>query len=576
VTAEGRQIDARVRKRSETRILFGAWLLFAAVSLALTARDLSAPGLYYDEVIQAEAAREFLDAGSSPLRIPGASSTHVFGRWLPLFTQPYMGALKSQLLIPPFAVFGASGASLRATTLAWGMLALLSAMLLAHRLLGLGPALVAGALLAVDPSFLFVSRHDWGSFALALLLRCAGLTLFVTGWERVQAERAASRRRAKFKLLGAGLCFGLGVYNKIDFAVPLAAAALALCLVAPRAVAEALRGHSLRLLPVAAGFLIGAAPLLGELGTTLLVTRGALDAPPDAGLWSEKLNALRCMLDGSYFDRLMRSGGSFERMFEVAGAAVSPFLAIYGLAIAWLAGGIALRARRGEWDPVPAFVLATAVFSALGILATPRAVRIHHVLGAYPFPQLVVALAILDLAGPARQRARRAAAAALTALALGGSLWASARTFDTVSRNHGKGRWSDATRGLARELSAEPGAVTVSLDWGFHAQLRFLEPELELREPIWALARWNPQAAAWTSEGDDRTRYLLWDRDFAVFPFGPAFLDAVRALRSSRVAIRVHADHEGDPAFLSVQIAGPHRIVYRGQRAARPFEVILE
>jgi hypothetical protein len=577
VTTDVRRTDAGAGERSERRILLAAWLVLAALALALTARDLSAPGLYYDEVIQAEAAREFLDAGSSPLRIPGASSARLMGRWLPLFTQPYMGALKSQLLIPPFAAFGASGASLRATTLAWGMLALLAAMLLAHRLLGLGPALLAGALLAADPGFLFVSRHDWGSFALALLLRCAGLSLFLTGWKaHSQAERAASRRRAKFIEFAAGLCFGLGVYNKIDFAVPLAAAALALVAAAPRSVASALRTRRRELLPVAAGLLLGAAPMLGELGMTLLVTRDALGPGTDAGSWSEKLYALRGVLDGSYFDRLMRAGGSFERMFEVEGAARSPFLAIYALAAAWLAGRIALRARRGEWDPAAVFVLATALFSSLGILATPRAVRVHHVLGAYPFPQLVVAAAILDLAGPRRARARRAAAALLAALAIGGSLWASARTFDTIARSHGKGRWTDATRELARELVAEPGAVAVSLDWGFHAQLRFLAPQLELREPIWALARWNAQAASWTSEGDERTRYLLWDRDLAVFPFGPAFLDAVRGVDSTRVAIRVHADHEGDPAFFSVRIAGPHRIVYRGQRAARPFEVILE
>ena len=71
-------------------------------------------------------------------------------------------------------------------------------------------------------------------------------------------------------------------------------------------------------------------------------------------------------------------------------------------------------------------------------------------------------------------------------------------------------------------------------------------------------------------------RYLLWDRDFAVFPVGPAFLDCVREIDSKRITIRQHVDREGDPAFVSVRIAGPHQIVYRGARAARPFEVILQ
>jgi hypothetical protein len=534
------------------------WLALGALAFAFAARGLSAPGLYYDEVIQAEQALEFLDANGRPLQVPGADSARVLGRWLPVFTQPYMGALKSQLLIPSFALFGASGASLRATTLLWGLLALLLAMLLAWRLLGLSAALLAGALLAVDPSFLFVSRHDWGSFALALLLRCAGLYLFLIGWNR----------RANFILFASGLCFGLGIYNKIDFAVPLAAAALALVLAAPRTLAGELRSRARRLLPLAAGFLLGVAPLLSQAGTALLVTQSA--AETDADLWREKLATLLSTLDGSYFDRLMRAGGSFERMFDGEGAA-GPFLVVYALSLLGLAARLARR-----WEPATAFVLAAAVLSSLGILAIPRAVRIHHALGAWPFPQYVVALAIVALAGSGGQPFRRAAAAALAALTLGGSAWTSWRTFDTIQSSHGKGRWSDASGQLAQELAAEPGAVAVGLDWGFRAQLRFLDRGLDVREPVWELTRRSPDAPPWSFQGDGRAHYLLWDRDFAVFPVGPAFLDAVSAMASDRVAIRRHADRDGDPAFVSVRIAGPHRIVYRGPVAARPFEVILE
>jgi hypothetical protein len=546
-------------------LLFGSWLAFCALALVLTARDLSAPGLYYDEVIQAVPASEFLAADGQPLQIPGADSLRLFGRWLPVFTQPYMGALKSQLLIPSFAVFGASPASLRLTTLAWSLLSVGFAMLLAHQLLGLGAALLAGALLCVDPSLLFVGRHDWGSFALAHLCRCAGLYLFATGFGRELRART----------FAAGLCFGLGVYNKIDFAVPLAAAGLALVFAAPRAVMAAVRTQPRRWLPAAAGFALGAAPMLRELGPALQATQGMWATASGADAWREKLGALRCMLDGSYFDRLLRAGGSFERMFDVASAASGPFLVLYGLALAFLAGWLARRARTRSWDPAVAFILAAAILSSLGILATPRAVRIHHALGAYPFPQLVVAAAIVKLAGSGSSRGRRAAAAAVAVLALGGNLLTSLRTFDTIERTHGKGRWSDAISELAHELAAEPGAVAVSLDWGFQARLRFLDRGLELREPIWRLVSQRPAQSPWTFAGDERVHYLLWDRDFAVFAVGPAFLDSVRALDPKRIAIRRWADREGDPAFVSVQIAGPHEIVYRGMRAARPFEVIL-
>ena len=310
------------------------------------------------------------------------------------------------------------------------------------------------------------------------------------------------------------------------------------------------------------------------LGTILGTTRSfAADLRADA--WSEKLAALQTMLDGSYFDRLMRSGGSFERMFDVEGAASSPFLVIYALAIGFVAVRLALHGRRGAFPATRAFVLATALLSSLGILLTPLAVRIHHVLGAYPFPQMLVAVAIVDTAGErgARNRAFRLTVATLVAVAaLIGSLGASLRTLGTLERTHGKGRWSDALAGIAPELEAEPGGVAVSLDWGFHAQLSFLDRKLRLREPIWRMIG-SSEGRPWTFAGDTHTVYLLYDRDFAVFPVGPAFLEAVGELSPEQVAIRRHLDREGDPAFVSVRIAAPHRIVYRGPYVERPFEI---
>jgi hypothetical protein len=547
-------------------ITLAAWLALGALAFAVAGRDLSAPGLYYDEVIQAEPAREFLAADGRPLQIPGARSTRLFGGWFPLFTQPYMGALKSQLLIPPFALFGASGASLRLATLGFGLVALAFAMLFAQRLLGLPAALVAGALLAADPSFLFVSRHDWGSFALALAFRCAGLFAFLAGW----------RSGSAWWSFAAGLCFGLGVYNKLDFAAPLAALALAAVLAAPHRAAEAVRTRRGLLLAAGAGLALGAMPMLLEVGSALLLTRDLLSAPPAPEVWHEKLSTLRCVLDGSYFDRLMRAGGAFERMFEVEGAARSPFLGIYAASLVFVAARLLRGARRGERDPVALFLLAGAILASLAILATPRTVRVHHALGAYPFPQLVVALALARPGRPSRRGVLRAAAALIAALAFGGSLLASLRTFETIERTRGKGRWTDATAQLARELAATPGAVAVSLDWGFHAPLHFLDRSLELREPIWTLLQRRPGSAPWTFRGDAHTRYLLWEPDFEVFGVGRVFLAAAREKGSDRIEIRRHLDHQGDPAFLSVRIAGPHRIVYRGLGAARPFEVELE
>ena len=513
----------------------------AALSAWLALRDLEVPGLNYDEVIQALPAAEFLREGGRPLQIPGAKSVWLAGGWFPLMTQPYMGALKSQLLIPVFAVFGASTAVLRATTFAWGLLGCLFATLFAGRLLGAPTAVATGALLALDPAFLFVSRHDWGSFALGLVCRCAGLWLAALGLER----------RSAALLAGAGLAFGLGVYNKVDLVAVIAAAGAALVLCQPRTV---LRGRAGEIAAFAAGLAIGAAPLAaGGL-------RLATDLP-------EKLATWRAFLDGSYFHRLMLAGGSFESLSDVEGAASGLFAPALAGSVILLAWRLATRRPWQRAERAVAFALATLALSFAALLLVPRAVRIHHVLNAAPFPQIVVAAAFADLwrmgEGAASRPAHRALAAVGLGLVLAGHVLVDLRTLAEIRASGGRGRWSDALAGFAHELAEEPGATVVSLDWGFHAPLRFLAPQLDLGEPVWQLR--GAAAMGTRLEGTPETVYLVQDPRYRVFDLGEDLLAAAARLPEGVTRVRAHADRSGDTAFLSVRIARPHRLVYRGR-----------
>ena len=157
--------------------------------------------------------------------MPGARSVvHVLGRPLPWMTQPYMGALKSLALVPVLAWTGPDTMALRATTLAIALAGFCFAIAFTARCFDHATAVLFGVLLAGDPSFVFTSRHDWGSFALKLpaAMRRGGMAL-VSGW----------RTRSASRLFLAGLCAGLAVYNKIDAAIPLAAAAAAALVAVP-------------------------------------------------------------------------------------------------------------------------------------------------------------------------------------------------------------------------------------------------------------------------------------------------------------------------------------------------------
>ena len=558
--------EAPPRRRRERLVLALSFVLFSCIALGIAGRDLAVPGLYYDEVIQAEPAVQFLADDGRPSRIPGARTTRLFGGWFPVMIQPYMGALKSHALMPVFAAFGATAASLRLTTLAWSLVGLLFAMLWAREALGTRVAIVAGVLLAVDPSFLWTSRHDWGSFALGFLCRCAGLYFVTTGWNR----------RTAWRLFAGGLCFGLGVYNKIDFGVFVAAAGLALAMAFPQIVSETLRTRGLRPLPAALGFLLGAGPMIAAAGAVLAATQHVVRRQAEvSGDWAEKLHAFVAVLDGSYFHKLILAGGSFERMFEAPGAEMGRLFLVAFLACGVVLGAQLLRdRRRDELDPAQSFVWLATLAIALGIFLTPRAVRIHHTLNLYPFPQLVVAVALVRLwegapaGGPARLLRRVGAATVLCAVSAG-SLYVNFRSFETIRESGGKGRWSDTLGAFAAELASQPGAAAVSLDWGFDGPLRYAARDLALVEPIWKIRRGHLPGHAWTFAGTPQHVYLVFEEDLAVFDFGPEFLAMARDMTPDDVSIRRHLDREGDLAFLSVRFARPHQLTYAGEFEVR-------
>jgi hypothetical protein len=538
------------------------WLA-AAVCIAagawLAGRDLGEPGVYYDEVIQAIPAVDFLREDGEPPRIPGARSVRVFGRWLPWLTQPYMGALKSQLLIPVFALAEPSAALLRATTLAWALLGIPLAMLFANRVLGFPVAVIAGALLAVDPSLLFLARHDWGSFSLGFALRCASLVLLHRGW-----------RDASPALLAAGgVCIGLGVYNKIDFGVWVAAAGSALLIAAPREVFGALARRRKLLAAFAAGAAVGAAPLALAGGAVLGVAEAAARGAAQAPSWPEKLETLASVLDGSHFQRLMLVGGRFE---AIGGAP-----AARGLGLAHFAGAAVVLAALAGWrrtraaaDRAAVFALATTLLALVGILLTPRAVRAHHFLNAYPFPQLVVASAAVLLWTRAAGRARlpaRALAVWVVVASLASALRVDVETLRTLRDTGGRGRWSHAVADLAGSLP--PGARVVSLDWGIDAPLRFAAPRIRADEPIWRL---HAGARRETHlEGTPDHLYVSFEPEYAVFPFGSALLEAVAALPAGAARVEHVDDRGGAPVLRVVRFREAHDLVYRGGR----FEVEL-
>ncbi len=541
------------RRRSP---VIACWLAIATASLAASIWIGDAPGVYYDEVIQAGTARNFIESTSRG-RLPGATTVPLFGRPLPWMTQVYLGALKDQLLIPSFALFGATPVVLRTTTLSIALVGLLFAMLFAERLIGSGAAIAMGLLLATDPSFFFVARHDWGPFASGFMFRSAGL-LF--------AIRFLVDGRLWTALL-AGSAFGLGIYNKVDVVVCLAAtvcAALAAAYAGGDALRARIRERRAGLVLFATALLVTAAPMIASLAEMGAVAQ-SLSRQDDS---VEKLLAAWTTLDGTYFARLMAVGGRFERLFDPSDVGFG----LFGVVALASAPTLVLLARRETREARGAlvFVWVAFVLATIGMLVFPGASRIHHFLNVLPFPHLAVA-AVLSVGWRTRHRLVRTTLAAVAALALVGSIVIDIRTAQLITTTGGRGWWSDALNAFAADPSLSAEDNLVSLDWGFHQSLSFLLPSdgPRLEEPFWGIRRIADRHGEWVRAGVSGDVYLVHAMNYDLMGYGNDFLAAIIALEDDSVSRQVHLDREGERVFWSVRIGRPHRLIYQPKRGFR-------
>ena len=532
--------------RSPTARVLAGWLLLSAIVLGIEAPPAGEPGLYYDEAFLAQQGRDFLEPDRLTRHPPGTSSTYVQGRRFPLRNATYLGSLKSQLLIPPFALFGASVTTLRVATLVTALIGLLFTMLWARRIFGTPQALATGALVALDPSFVFFGACEWGPYTTMLLCRSIGLYGLTVGWQS---------RRTWLLVLG-GLTLGLGVYARADFVIIGIAAGVGLVAARGRALLREVRGRPLPTAVALTAIVVGAIPML--IGAQdLLATQAGI---AERGDLVYRLQVLWSTLDGSHFHRLMQTGGVFERIFDAPAPA-----SLFGLAtVAALGVGAGTMLRQA--NPPLAFLLVTVVVLGAAMLLLPGAVRAHHMLNLLPLPHLLVAAVGAHLAS---SRGARIAASLALVLVLASEARVTWLTREEIAATGGRGRWSSALDSFAAEIQADRDAVAISLDWGFHEPLLFLTTKQSLIEPIWTIPQLLRLGRPWVHPGDANHHYLVRDASYDLFHLGPKLLATARELGPDLAEIRTHADRQGDAAFYSVRFTGSHQLVYSGEFEVR-------
>jgi hypothetical protein len=524
--------------------LFSVWLAASLVMTCFATRELSVPGLNYDEAVFAGLARDFLTGKSHGHHMIGTMVVDLCGRPFPVFVQSYLGALKCWLLIPGFAVFGPSVPVLRLTTFGWGLIGLLLFMLWARRLLGLPAALIAGPLLGLDPAYFFMTVHDWGSVALSFLCRFAGFGLLLLWWQG----------RKWHQFFFAMLFLGLGFFNKVDFMVILFGCGLALLLTHRRKMVSAITADPGRLTLGVSGFLLVAIPMMVPMAGRILWD--ARIASGKAGL-AEKIRIAFAMYDGSYFWRVMNTGGRFETIFEASSPIWSPFGLAFLLASAFLIVEGFRHFRTDSRCRLLAFLLLSALFETVGFLLLPGLKGIHHALLVYPFPQLIIAAALVRLWGrkPAtttgNSTIRRVLVVGAGLVLIAGHLFAIQKTRCLIQETGGRGLWSNTLDEFCNDVKGRTDLTIISLDWGFNEQLLFLTDGPRLSEPFWYLAPNKKLAFSFPPD----TIYLVHPRDYTFFSPAMQIFEYLQPTDSRRAIIHTYRDRENQVAFYAIQFA---------------------
>ena len=427
----------------------------AAFMCASTFAAIDRPGLQYDETafVNAALGAEHPDQHFVHDRFAGVV-TKVF---------PYIGALKSWLYAPVFAVFGTSIETIRVPAVLLALLAIALAFLLARRLWGPWPAALLVVVLATDPVYPTMAKADWGPIVLSSVLR-VGALLALFALLRTRSLRYAW-------LLGGLLL--LGVFNKIDFVWFLAALGAAAVAVHWRELAAIVRARPLAAAAPTLAFAAG----LALMAVTSILPAREFASPTEADTLGERWDHRWALFHGTFDGTAVYT---YMTSLPLPSDTPAPDLIVAALAAGMLAV-VAASVARGrlprEETRIVAFLLVAFAVIAAFVVGTRQVGGAHHVIQLWPLPQLLfVALAVL-----AWRLRPRALGTAATGVVLALLAWLVVAQVGTTREyvnafRHGDTYnpvWTPEVYDLAdraTELAGEVDGV-VAADWGIGPQV---------------------------------------------------------------------------------------------------------
>jgi len=534
--------DARLGRAG--RIAGSGWWVAVAVVVFLSlslAQIVQSPGMHYDEAILVQGAVRMLTSPDKPTFAHDAGSWIPLGkRWWPLMTMPYVGAVKSYLMLLPFAVFGTRLSVARvvaALLAAFGIFGIAS--LLRRHVSGAAGAAFA-LILAIHPAFVDLNAFDQGS--VPLWMATLGLICLAV----VRYERQPTRGAA----LLVGLATGVAVWARLNFVWFLLAVAAGALLSEGRRVVPPLQN----LRAFLCGGLVGAAPLLVFEGTSRLVTLDFIRAvslrDPLIALLRQRWHDLSEIFVSDGQLRAMWAGPPVPTWERYAIALVVGFLLVVGLA----------RSRNEQaggdrWGRPAGLAL---LFNVAIVLTSRLPIHQHHLVTTLPLVALVCVLGFCRLFR--RSRRWRPVAVAVGGGYLVLALWWNVAAIRGLHRTGGVERWSDALTRMTEYLEARHSGDQVEvLDWGFANSVNFLSNGRTRLNEVFGGATLATTAAGqpWSSIVAAGGVFLAFDEraaDLKYFPAATAGFRAALAAAGARYTRTPFFERRGRPCVEVLEV----------------------
>jgi hypothetical protein len=447
-----------------------------AVFVWLGRSDLRLPGLQYDEAL-------FINAS-----LGGPTDAFVYRRLfgIPVLLMPYIGALKAYLFAPVFAVWGVSVETIRGPAILLSGLSVLLGYELGRLATGsrwLGAMLAL--LMATDPSFVFMSRADYGPIVLMILLKCVAL---------IAMFRLVYSARARFAWLLAGSLL-LGVFDKVSFIWIAIGLLVAAAIVYRDELVDMGRTGGLRLWSAATTLGVGLSAIGWFVMIPLWKQRTGVGVQ-DWNLHAQTVWRLyQRTMNGQVINEMMLGAQTMPSVPALPlGAATAVCLVLLALASVearsrqtGAAGKPSMRLRRRSL----AFVMVMFGLILLQLIITPEAKGPHHVMALWPLHDVILLLAIAVLLDSVsswnvtvirvtpRQIVRSLSVVGISALVA----WqlAVTRIYDDAfaTANRLPVVWTTAIYPLAEYVSRQSDVdAVICAQWGTCNQLFALSPEM--------------------------------------------------------------------------------------------------